>query len=212
LSEPPQAGERRHPHDRDERVVDFDRRHHGSASRRAKHSWHGAAAKFGRRTTGPTAWTTTGRRAVESRTALTAATATIAGAAVRRTAAAAAEGSGEAHAAGNFGTFGSDRCAVRKNDRGRPMQFLHAPFGIRAQIEFWITLKRALEFVGDELREIAAHALGHAALGLAGDPDEERDLQPEHQREEENESESDAPVERSRLKHLRTYTRCPRPS
>ena len=57
------------------------------------------------------------------------------------------------------------------------MQFLDAPLRVGAQIELRIARERGFEFRRDELGEVAAHALGHAAFGFAGDPDEQPDLQ-----------------------------------
>ena len=57
------------------------------------------------------------------------------------------------------------------------MQLVDAPLGIAAQIELRIARERGLELRRDQLREVAAHALGHAAFGFTGDPDEQRDLQ-----------------------------------
>ena len=136
------------------------------------------------------------------------------------TATATTEWARKAHAAGNFGAVGRDRRSIGKDDRRRPMQFLDAPLGVGAQIELRIARERGFEFRGDELGKVAAHALGHAALGFARDPDEQRDLQHERDREEENEAESDAPVEAARersgwsgwSRHQRTCNRCPRPS
>ena len=77
----------------------------------------------------------------------------------------------------HVGALGRHRAAVGENDRRRPMQLVDAPLRVRAQIELRIARERGLEFRRDELGEVAAHALGHAAFGFAGHPDEQADLQ-----------------------------------
>jgi len=205
--------QRRHPDDRDNGIVVLNRRHHRAAARRAEHAGHAA----GRRAT-------IRRRAAETaiaRRRTRTIALTIAGAARTSFASAAitasAERPGESHAAWHFRAFGRHRCAIRKNDRGRPMQLLHALRCIRAQIDLWIARERGFEFRRDELGEVAAHPLGHAAFGFAGDPDEQRNLQRERDGEEEDEAEADAPVQRFgeaawASRHQRPYTHCPRPS
>jgi len=211
--------QRRHPDNGDHRVFMTNRRHHRATARRAEHARHGA----GRRATirgraaetaiaRPIALTITGAtRTSLARAAITATT----------------KWSREPHPARHVGAFGRYRGAVRKHDRRRPMQFLHALRRVRAQIEFRIALERSFELRRDELGEVAAHALGHAAFGLAGDPNEQRDLQRERDGEEQNETETDPPVEAARkrsfgsrfpvpgsrfVRHQRTCSRCPRRS
>ena len=96
------------------------------------------------------------------------------------------------------------------------MEFVDALLRVGAQVQLWIAGERRLEFAGHQLSEVAAHALGHAALGLAGDPNEQADLQPEGDTQEQDEPEADAPIQAARkrparLRHQRTCIRCPRP-
>ena len=182
LGETAQSGERRDPDHGDDRLVVLDRRHYWSTTWRTEHPRHaavrrrpsGAVERRGTATvprpTGiirPTTWTTDSANRSATGTTLR----------TTRTAAAAPEWSGESHASRDIGSFRRDRCSVGKNDRGRAMQLLHATFRIRAQIELGIARERGLELGCDELGEVAAHALGHAAFGFSRDPDEEADLQ-----------------------------------
>ena len=99
------------------------------------------------------------------------------------------------------------------------MQFLDAPLRIARADRARVARQRGFEFRRDQLGEVAAHALGHAAFGFAGDPDEQRDLQDQRDGEKENEAEADAPVEAARegprsadLDIGAPCSRCPTPS
>jgi hypothetical protein len=108
-----------------------------------------------------------------------------------------------------------DDAAVGEGDDGGTMEFGDAFPGVSLEIELGIPGDRGFKLGCDQLGKVAAHALGHAAFGFAGDVNEERHLRHERQREEQDEAEPDAPVETPRPAAVtcrHTCTRCPIPS
>ena len=93
------------------------------------------------------------------------------------------------------------------------MEFADALLRVGLEVKGGILREGRLEVRRHQVREVAAHALGHAAFGFAGHPDEERDLQAERNPEEQDEAESDAPIEtapkRTGTRHRRTCSHYP---
>ena len=121
---------------------------------------------------------------------------------------------------GGTSTPGGPSTTPSGNDHERgPVKARQPARGVLLEIQGRIPLQCRFEFGCDELREVLPDALGLPLLGLHRNPDERRRLRRQHDRQQDDEAEADAPVEaaepaaaweRWEVRHRRTCSRCPR--
>ena len=106
-----------------------------------------------------------------------------------------------------------DHRAIREDHECWPMEAGEPAGRILAQVERGIALERGLELRRHQLGEVLPHPLRLPLLGLDGNPHERHRLRHQHHRQQDDEAETDAPVQAAipaAIRHRRTCSRFPR--